>query len=472
MNEAHNDLANFELFMMQLQAIVKNVYIEASSRKVAHSNIPRNAAEIPNKTGIGLNGALELFQTSVLPFLSASVGPRFLGYITGGTTPAALIADWLVSALDQNVMISGDSMAVAIEHQSIELLKKMFLLDSQEIKGLFTTGATASNILAMAMAREWAGDKLGIDFSVYGVKTENIRIYSATNHASIFKALSMVGLGRNNLISVPTIKHSESIDTNALQKSLIANPGKINIVVSNAGTVNTGSFDSIDEIASLCHEYDAWLHVDAAFGIFTRISKKYEHLSKGLERADSITADVHKWLNVPYDCGLLLTRSTQLLQRVFGNKASYLESNSDTIEPMDVGIENSRRFRALPVWFSIIAYGYDYFRDIVERHCELARTLAERLENSGIFRVYEKPRLNIVCFAPIDSGGKINSDFTNSVMKTANAQGAVFLTPTQLKGQRYIRAAFSNWRTQLSDLDIVVDSLVAAHQRCTSPQSD
>ncbi len=473
MDKLFEDINNLNSIIDQTQRTAIELYVGATTRKVAHTKLPSLDLDKLSESGLGTNHTLDIFKQSILPMLSASAGSRFLGFITGGTTPAALIADWLVSVLDQNVMIGGDSIAVDLERQTIEMLKQLFNLPQNNFHGILTTGATASNILAMAIAREWAGDKLGINFSEQGVTSGKIRIYSASSHASINKALSLVGLGRNNLIRIPTLPNREAINTKVLEEQLASNSEMVNIVVANAGTVNTGDFDSINEMADLCKKYNAWLHVDAAFGIFTRLSPNLESLTKGMEKADSITADVHKWLNVPYDCGLFFTRHFDLQHRVFRNNAVYLETSTDQLEPMDVGIENSRRFRTLPVWFSLVAYGADTFRQIVEQHCHLAKQMASRLESSNMFTVLEKPRLNITCFAPLLPNKSVNdTEFTNQFLTEVNLGGEVFFTPTVINEQRFIRAAFSNWRTQQNDVDRIVETLIDIYKALSQKKNE
>lgn len=464
MQKMFSELEGLDSILSKTKLVAEQAYVNADRKKSAYISTCGLASEVLPNDGIGSEQVLEKFQKDILPNLSASVGPRFLGYVTGGATPAALSGDWLVSALDQNLMIGGDSISVDLERNTVEMLMTLFDLPSQRFLGVFTSGATASNVDAMAVAREWAGEKLGVQISDQGLKGENIRVLSANNHASINKAISIVGIGRNNLVNVSTQANSESIDIKALQDALDKHRDTRNIVVANAGTVNTGSFDNLLEVAELCESHDAWLHVDAAFGIFTRLSDKLAHLSAGLERADSITVDLHKWLNVPYDCGLLLTKHAKLQQRVFRNNASYLVSESEHYQPMDVGIENSRRFRALPVWFSLLAYGRYAFKEMVENHCFLARELAQLLEESGLYKVIETPKLNIVCFSALSTEGKLDSEATQKVMELVNAGGSAFFTPTIINGQKYIRAAFSNWRTKIKDVELIVSSLLEAYK--------
>ena len=208
-------------------------------------------ASLPAR-GIGAHAALDYFENNFADKLANSTGPRYFGFVTGGSTPASVAGDWLVSAYDQNACGSNDSIAPQIERQTIHFFKELFGLD-QEYFGSFVTGATLANFTSLALGRQWVGEQRGIDFSSEGLTGPTIKVISATPHSSIMKSLSMLGVGRRSVIKVETLPDREAIDIRALENMLRKNPEPL-IVVANAGTVNTVDFDDLEAIGKLENE--------------------------------------------------------------------------------------------------------------------------------------------------------------------------------------------------------------------------
>ena len=231
------------------------------------------------------------------------------------------------------------------------------------------------------------------------------------------------------------------------------------MVIASAGTVNTGDFDDFAELARLKQAHDFYLHVNAAFGGFAGVSPDLRPLLAGWTCADSICIDLHKWLNVPYDSAVAFSRHRDLQVDVFSNASAYLGRSLDDPEPIHLAPENSHRWRALPAWFSLMAYGSDGYREIVDRDCRLARAFGEKVRESGHFELLAPVRLNIVCFT------LRNPDNTPRFIESVRDSGKALVTPTALWGTPAIRAAFSNWRTTEADLDVVWESLVTVAER-------
>ncbi|HLL79014.1 MAG TPA: pyridoxal-dependent decarboxylase [Ktedonobacteraceae bacterium] len=410
------------------------------------------AHDVLPEEGIGALAALAAFRDKYEEWLSGSPGPRYFGFVTGGSTPAALAGDWLVSAYDQNVVSSDDSIATAVEHEALAMLRSLFgIPDSFE--GAFVTGATQANFVALATARQWAAERLGIDVSEQGLwNVPPIPVLGGSPHASILKALSMLGMGRHAVEQLPHLPGTLAVDPAALERRLAAQNGAPAIVVASAGEVNTGDFDDLTALGALCRTYGAWLHVDGAFGLFAACDPAHAHLLRGLEAADSIIADGHKWLNVPYDCGFVFTRHLALHQQVFKFRAAYL---GDGIDLSHRTPEDSRRFRALPAWMTLMAYGRDGYREMVARCCSLARQLGQGIETSPSFELLAPVRLNIVCFA-LRGADAARRDRFLTALKDG---GRAFLTPTTFAGKPAIRAALSNWSTGERDITITLEAL-------------
>ncbi|HET9486765.1 MAG TPA: pyridoxal-dependent decarboxylase [Chryseosolibacter sp.] len=415
-------------------------------------NIPMD--DLPEK-GAGALATLDYFEANYAGLISNSAGPRYFGFVTGGSTPAAVAADWLVSTYDQNACGSNDSIAPQIEHQAVNYFKQLFGL-SGDYYGSFVTGATMSNFVGLALARQWFGEQYGVDPSTEGLSALAFKVVSGTPHASIIKSLSMLGMGRNALHKIDIQKDREAVDLTRLEEFLTGHAAPV-IVVANAGTVNTGDFDDLEAIGDLKKKFPFWLHVDAAFGGFAACSEKYEHLLRGINFADSITVDAHKWLNVPYDAAMQFTRHPALQLKIFQNSAAYLGDPLQSPDFFHYTPESSRRWRALPSWFSLRAYGKLGYREIVDRNCSLARQFGENIRHSEQFFLLSPVRLNIVCFT-------INqADITFAAIQTflhaVRDNGNVYFTPTIYKSTPAIRAAISNWQTQPRDIEIAFETI-------------
>ena len=411
---------------------------------------------LPQK-GRGTLDALRAVQDEILPFLAASIGPRYLGFVTGGTTPAALVGDWLAGAIDQNATGPEGSVNAAVEEQVINWLCEIASLPAKKFDGVLTTGATVSNLLGLVTGRQWCGEKVGVDIDADGaVALPDLELFAASPHASMVKDLSIAGIGRNNFTKVATLSGTEQTDVNDLKAKLAASDARGKIVIASSGTVNATDFDDLTVIADLCAAYGAWLHVDAAFGMFAALDDRRSHLLAGLDRSDSITSDGHKWLNVPYDCGIFLTRHIGVLEKCCRAFAPYLDTKADGNMYINRGVENSRRFRALPLWVSMQAYGREGFAGIIRANCDQAADLAAWVRTHEKLELLAEPKLNVTMFASLGS-----DDDNRALLARINASGKLFLTPTVYGGRFGFRAAFSNWRTQNHDLVIIKQAIDA-----------
>lgn len=470
------DLDQFPDLLTEAAEVSAGYLAGIGSQPAAGRRIAPDAGGLPGlrAAGEGASSALRLFEDTVLPGLAASAGPRYLGFVTGGVTPAAVVGDWLATALDQNVVSKLDGSAgLALETETLEMLRVLLGLPP-EFNGVFVSGATMSNFVSLALAREWAGRRYGVRVGEQGVDSVSSPVvFAGSPHSSVGKALSMLGLGRASLRPVPLLSGREAMATDDLPALLDAETRPC-VVVASAGTVNTGDFDSIDAIADLRASHDFWLHVDAAFGAFAGLSPATASLLGGWQRADSICVDLHKWLNVPYDSAVCFTRHRDLQLDVFANTADYLSHPGDDPEPIHLAPENSHRWRALPAWFSLTAYGAEGHREIVERNSRLAAELGARIEASSSYELLAPVRLNIVCFAPTATGAEAAAEaeaeasdaaaaeVVAAVVEAVRDDGRTFVTPTKLFGRPAIRAAFSNWRTTGADLEVIWSALSAA----------
>lgn len=450
-NHLRNDLNHLSSLLEKAKQASDNYLNEIDQRPPA-TNYTKKDYRALSENGLGSEKTLNLFLERYGNHMPASNGPRFWGLVTGGTTPASLLGDWLTSAYDLNLSHTGNSVAPDIEMEAIGMLRELFGLPAS-FSGTFVSGATMSNFAGLAIAREWIGRQHGKSVSQEGLHViPPVKILSAEAHASSLKSLGMLGLGRNSLKVIPSLpENREAVNVVDLRKALEEMNGEPCIVIANAGTVNTVDFDDIQAIAALKSQFKFWLHVDAAFGGFAACSPKFKHLLKGIEHADSITIDAHKWLNVPYDSAMIFTQHRDLQIAVFQNSGAYLGSIAEPVDFIHLTPENSRRMRALPAWFSLVAYGKEGYRDIVERNCAMAEKLGGKISSSQEFRLLASVRMNVVCFT---LSGNVDANRVKTFLEKLRDDGRVFMTPTTYKGAAGIRAAFSNWRTEEKDVEI------------------
>jgi glutamate/tyrosine decarboxylase-like PLP-dependent enzyme len=389
---------------------------------------------------------------------TGSPGPRFFHFVTGGVTPAALGADWLTTALDQNAFSRvGSPLGTRLERVAVDWLKELFELPV-EWGGALSTGATTANLMGLAAARQWWGERRGRDVGAEGLAgLPGVPVLSSGFiHPSAVKALAVLGIGRE---TVRTFSRDAPgrLDLPALGAALRDLGGAPAILVGNAGEVNAGEFDPIDALADLAEEHGAWLHVDGAFGLFARLSPRVAHLATGVERAHSVIADGHKWLNVPYDCGFAFVRDPDLLAKVFSLSAAYLPSDEPEPTFGYLTPESSQRARSLAVWAALRAWGRAGYRELVERHLDLAQRLAGRVDEAeDLERLADVP-LNIVCFryrppgVPEEELNALNARLGEDVL----ADGRVYVGTTSFEGRTAFRPAIVNWRTREEDVDLV-----------------
>jgi glutamate/tyrosine decarboxylase-like PLP-dependent enzyme len=453
-----HDQENIEQLLQTAVSTATEFIQTLPERPAAIYPTERESDSLP-EDGLGAAAALSQFVEKYGNGLSGSAGPRYFGFVTGGSTPAALIGDWLTAVYDQNPAADEDSIAPQVEAEAIHLLRQMFGLPD-EFVGTFVSGATVANFVGLAQGRQWLGMKHGRNVAqdgLFGLPV--LPVLSATPHSSAYKALAMLGMGKQNLIQVNTLPNREAMDVDALQARLAVLDGQPAIIIASGGTVNTVDFDDLDAIARLKQDYEFWLHVDAAFGGFAACSPQYAHLLNGLEMADSITIDAHKWLNVPYDSAMTFSRHPELQVASFENSAVYLGPMTENPSLVHWTPQNSRRFRALPAWMTLMAYGRSGYQDIVERNCAQAKWLGEQINQSSHFQLLAPVNMNVVCFTVAGESTMVDIQRTLAWLRD---DGRVYMTPTQYAGVPGIRAAISNWQTEQADMEICWEALQEA----------
>ncbi len=365
----------------------------------------------------------------------ASPGPRYFGFVTGGALPAALAADWLASAWDQNAFSRVSSpAAAAIEAVAERWIVEAMHLPLDAVVG-FTTGATMANFTSMAAARHAVLARAGHDVEQEGLTgAPRIRVLAGTHvHASMLVALRYAGLGAPEIVPAA-----------ALAAAVGDEP---TIVCAQVGEVNSGAIDPLDEIADAAHAHGAWLHIDGAFGMWAAASPGLRHLVAGAERADSWAVDAHKWLNVPYDGALAIVADREAVQSAIGVRAAYLPDDAGR-DPVDFSPEMSRRARAIPIYAALRQLGRSGVAELVDRCCALARRLAAAMEELDGAQVLNDVVLNQVLVRFGDDDAR-----TQGVIAAVQESGEAWLGGTVWNGQAAARVSVSNWSTTEDDID-------------------
>jgi glutamate/tyrosine decarboxylase-like PLP-dependent enzyme len=435
---------------------MKNLLLDTANRAVRYTASVGGRRVAPSPDQIarleGLGGGLpqspcDPAETVALldevgsPATVATTGGRYFGFVIGGVLPAALAANWLAGAWDQNAAFSAMS-PVAAKLEEIVLSWILDLLGLPLTCGAgFVTGTTMANFSALAAARtallkraRWDVEERGL-FDAPPIQV----VVGEEAHVSLLKALVMLGLGRSRVTRVETDGQGRML-AKALPRLT-----ESTLVCIQAGNVNTGAFDPAQEICSRAQDAGAWVHVDGAFGLWAAVSPQYTHLVEGVASADSWAIDCHKWLNVPYDSGIAVVRQAEHLRNALALSAAYLQTN-DVREPCHYTPEASRRARGIELWAAMKSLGRDGIRDLIERNCRLAKVFAERLQAAG-FEILNEVELNQV----LVSFG--STERTQRVIEEVEKEGTCWCGGTQWHGRSAMRISVSNWATTEDDVE-------------------
>ncbi len=385
----------------------------------------------------------------------ASAGPRYFGFVVGGSLPAALAADWLVSAWDQNSGIYALSPLTSV----IEQITGSWL---RELAGLppamsfgFVTGAQMANFTGLAAGRHRVLRTAGWDVEaegLFGAPPIDVMV-SDEAHYTIFIALRLLGLGANRVRRISTDSQGR-MRADELAAALRTGPGPC-IICAQAGNVNTGAFDPLNEIADLARTRGAWLHVDAAFGLWAAASPERAALVRGIEKADSVAADAHKWLNVPYDCGIVFCADETAHRSAMSLSAAYIVATQSERDPHEFVPEESRRARAVPVYAALRSLGGKGFAELIERNCRQASRFADALRAAG-YEVLNAVVLNqvLVSFGTPEQ--------TQRTIAAVQEDGTCWCGGTVWKGRTAMRISISNWSTTDQDIDRSIAAILRA----------
>ena len=401
--------------------------------------------------------------------LNDSAGGRFFAWVIGGGLPAALAADWLTSAWDQNAGMYSVAPAAAVVEETVgRWLKELLGLPSAASFAL-VTGCQMAHVTALAAARNHVLHRVGWDVEEKGLMgAPEIRVISGDQrHGTIERALRLLGLGRRCVVDLP-VNGSGQVEAQVLRQELEQSPQVPTIVLLQAGDINTGAYDNFRELIPLAHEFEAWVHVDGAFGLWAGASSDFSHLLEGVDAADSWATDGHKWLNVPYDCGYAFVAHRDPHLRSFSHLASYLNHSTEVRDQVDWNPEYSRRARGFATYAALLALGKQGVGELVGRCCNYAkRIVVEAGEIPGV-SVLAQPVINqgLLRFKSPETGASESDHdrFTEDVVGRVVSSGEAFFACTTYQGKRCMRVSVCNWQTD----DQAVDRAVAAIRSAVS----
>ncbi len=382
------------------------------------------------------------------PATVASAGPRFFGFVHGGALPVSLAAHWLASAWDQNAFCQASSpVGVRIEEVALGWLLEILDLP-RESGAAFTTGATLANFTALAAARHRLLARSGWDVEAEGLfGAPPIEVYfSEESHPTVLKGLGLLGMGRARVNVLETDSEGR------IRADRIPKFSQRSLVCVQAGNVNSGAFDPFSELAQACGETDSWMHVDGAFGLWARSSRSKKALTEGIELAHSWATDGHKWLNVPYDCGIAIVRDAEALRAAMSISAAYLPADAPR-EPFHYTPEASRRARGVEVWAVLRGLGRLGVEEMIDQGCRQASRFAQGLTASG-YTVLNEVVLNQVVVTFGDA--EINA----RVIAAIQEEGTCWCGPTDWRGRSAMRISVSCWATRDEDIERSLDSIL------------
>lgn len=414
-----------------------------------------------------LDRVVDDYRSNIRPYRNGNTHPRFFGWVQGTGTVPALMADIAISMMNSSCG-GRDHGAIYIERLVLNWCKQIFDFSQEQAGGVLTSGTSASTHLALQVA---IFRKLGLDYKnkgFFGV-SQPLRCYtSVEGHSSIIKAIQTSGIGSDNLVVVDTNEHNqlllpqlEACILKDLEQGFLPF-----MVIANAGTVNTGAFDEFEKIRALCDRYDCWMHIDGAFGAWMQIADSpYNTLTQGIGLADSLAFDFHKLMYAQYACGGLICRDGAFQQQVFSIRPNYLAPHGKALaggDPWfcDFGLELSRSFRALKVWFTFKTYGLKKLGKAVSENCRLAALLAELVNQSDYFELMNKPVSTIVIFKlKLAKDADANNTICEQIVTSLQESGEAVFSMTRQDEFRVIRASIVNHRTRESDIRFVVQRL-------------
>jgi aromatic-L-amino-acid/L-tryptophan decarboxylase len=433
----------------------RRVYRQMSSREIRDGL----DATLPTK-GIDFDALLKVFRETIIPFSRQNAHPRMFGYVQSPGTPLAAFADLLASTLNANLTVWRSAPApVEMERLTVDWIRQILGFNA-EAGGLFVSGGSMANLAAIAAARRAKDHPSG-----------RLRMYaSSETHFSIAKAAALLGIGRENVRHVVVDERFRiQVDDLVAKITVDLEAGYVPFcVVANAGTVNSGAVDPLAEIREIADCFKLWMHVDGSYGAFAVLAESARELFAGIQRADSVALDPHKWLYLPVDVGCVIYRNPEIARATFAHEAEYTrmfgEEADEAFVCWDYGPELSRRFRALKVWMLLKGVGLDRLSEAIESNLACARHLESMVQASDDFEMVAPVELSIFCFRHVpvqlrNESPKAIDAFNERLLVALQRDGSSYLSNATLGGRFALRGCVLNYRTTLRDMEILLDDL-------------
>jgi aromatic-L-amino-acid decarboxylase len=468
------DPANWEEFRSLAHQMTDDIlnYLSTLRSRPAWQPMPDDVrARLQNEpvpfAGQGEQAAYRAFIENVLPYPNGNIHPRFFGWVQGNGTPLGMMADMLGAAI--NPHMAGFNQAPAVVEAQVIRWFIQLMGFPESASGVLALGGSMANVLGLAIARNTYA---GFDVRAEGLHQSKSRlmVYTSTEtHRWIVKGMEFLGLGRDSLRRIP-VGPDFQIDVNLLREAILQDrqDGHHPVcIVGSAGTVNTAATDNLQELAALCREEKLWFHVDGAFGALARLSDRLRPIVAGIEEADSMAFDFHKWMYQPFDVACLLVRDRRIHEASFSNPASYLASMSRGVIAgglpfAELSMDLTRSFRALKVWMGMKAHGVDMFAKLIEQNVDQAQRLAQCVREHPELELLAPAPLNIVCFRFAPAG--VEEDQLNSlneeILLQLQESGVAVPSSTVIDGRFAIRCAIVNHRSRWEDFEALIAAVI------------
>ena len=462
------DPADWEAFRAQAHRIVDEMidYAQGVRERPAWQAMPDSAKaaliEALPTDGSTLEDVYHDFAQTILPYPTGNIHPRWFGWVHGSGTPVGSLADFMAATMNSNVG-GRDHAAVYVERQVIRWFCDLFEFGPQA-SGILLSGTSMANLAAVLVARTAKSGRPVRERGLHQDAGQLVGYASAATHSCVRKAFEIAGLGSANL-RVLGVDAQHRIDPREIARAIAADRAAGNVpflIVGTAGTVDVGAIDPLRELADLAQREGLWFHVDGAFGAMAMLVPSLRSRVAGIERADSIAFDFHKWLHVPYDAACVLVRDDAVHRQTFASEGPYITRMKRGVaagEPWfaDYGPDLSRGFRALKVWFTLKVFGTRRLGEAIEANCRQAALLAQRIEADADFELAAPATLNIVCFRHRETVS--NDRFNDELAIALQESGTAVVSSTTIDGRRVLRACFTNQRTTDADVDILMGAL-------------